>query len=107
MGTSESADAPIKALFAVRFRRFTTVGLQGASRILFVFFPGATMKLFAVPPSVELAILFQLYGTVLAFKTMVEQYVRSAVDAAWMRRFMIAAFPFNLGPAATPISHRG
>ncbi len=99
MGISESADAPIKALFAVRIRWFTTVGLQGALSVLFVFFPAATMKLFGVPPSTELAILFQLYGTVLAFKTMVEQYVRSAEDAAWMRRFMVASFPFNMGLA--------
>ncbi len=99
MDSREAADAPIVKLFSIRLRWLTTVGLQGGLALLFTFFPGATMDLFGVPHSVELSILYQLYGALLMFRTIVEQYVRSAREAAWMRRYMVASFPFNLGLA--------
>jgi Na+-driven multidrug efflux pump len=92
----KSADAPVVALFSNRWRWFTTVGLQGALAILFTFFPGTTMEWFQVPPSVELGIVYQLYGGLLMFRAVMEQYVRSAGEPMWMRNYMVASFPFNL-----------
>lgn len=99
MTSPQSADAPIVTLFCHPLRWFTTVGLQGALALFFIFFPAKTMEWFQVPPTVEMGILYQLYGALLMFRAVMEQYVRSADDAAWMRRYMVASFPFNLGLA--------
>jgi hypothetical protein len=93
------ADAPIVALFSNRLRWFTTVGLQGGLALLFIFSPSTTMEWFRVPPSVELGIVYQLYGAILLNRAILEQYVRSARDPAWMRRYIVASFPFNLSLA--------
>ena len=95
----ESADAFIVALFSNRFRWFTTVGLQGALALFFVFFPTKTMEWFKVPVTVEMGLLYQLYGALLMFRAVMEQYARAAAEPAWMRRYMVASFPFNLGLA--------
>ena len=95
----ESADAFIVALFSNRFRWFTTVGLQGALALFFIFFPTKTQEWFQVPVTVEMGILYQLYGALLMFRAVMEQYVRAAAEPAWMRRYMVAGFPFNMGLA--------
>lgn len=99
MQKSESADALIVALFCHPLRWFTTVGLQAALALLFVFFPGKTMDWFQVPHSTEMGILYQLYGALLMFRAVLEQFVRSSDEPPWMRRYMVASFPFNLGLA--------
>lgn len=91
----EPADAPVVVLFAHPLRWFTTVGLQGGLALFFVFFPDRTMDFFRVPRSVELGIVYQLFGGLLMFRAVMEQYVRSAREPAWMRRYMVASFPFN------------
>lgn len=99
MHDPQSADAPVAALFTNRLRWFTTVGLQGGLALFFTFFPNQTMDFFKVPRSVELGIVYQLYGALLMFRAVMEQYVRSACEPSWMRRYMVASFPFNLGLA--------
>lgn len=95
----ESADAFIVGLFSKRSRWFTTIGLQTALALLFIFFPVTTMEWFQVPVTPEMGILYQIYGTSLICRSMIEQYVRAAAEPAWMRRYMVASYPFNLGLA--------
>jgi hypothetical protein len=60
-----SADRMALKMFTSRFRWLTTVGLQGFLGLFFIAFPGTTMRVLQVPPTVHMGVLFQLYGALL------------------------------------------
>ena len=92
-----SADALALKMFTSKARWWTTVGLQTGLGLFFLFLPGQTVRLLEVTDIIETRALFALYGALLLHRAAMEQFVRSAADPAWIRRYMWSTFPFGIG----------
>jgi hypothetical protein len=86
-------------LFTNRFRWFTTVALEGALGLFFLFAPGLTVALLQVSDTIETRLLFALYGGLLLHRAAMEQYVRWRQDPALIRGYMWSTYPFGLSSA--------
>lgn len=95
--TLGAADTLALKMFTSRARWWTTVGLQAGLGLFFLFLPGQTVSLLGVTDIVETRTLFSLYGALLLHRAVMEQFVRSARDPAWIRRYMWSTYPFGIG----------
>lgn len=93
------ADRMAVSMFSSKLRWLTTVGLQLALGLLFLFGPGTTVSLLDISDTVETRTLFALYGGLLLHRAVMEQFVRSSRDPPWIRAYMWSTFPFGLSSA--------
>ena len=89
-------DTMLIKLFTARSRWYTTVGLEMLRGLLLLFLPYAALGLMGIEQTATAAALFRLYGSLLIFRGILEQYLRIRQDVFWMRAFLVASLPFNL-----------
>ncbi len=98
-GAPSRADEIAVKMYCARPRWWTTVALQGFIGLFFAFLPDATISILEVKPTVEMGILFRLYGALLLFRAIMEQYMRIGRDPRWIRAYMVSTMPFGIGSA--------